>query len=205
MTRRRVVLVCGPPGAGKTTYARSLGLQVYDRDDPQWTSEKQFVAAIRQLKRQPNARAVVIRSGATASARARATELIGATEVEILDVDLETCIQRIRQRRRTTPPMSVQIVAARGWWHKYLAPPQPRKPKPRYDWRHRKLRQSLSPLVASGGAECWRCGRPIDPLERWDLGHDDDDPARYRGPEHLRCNRATSGRRALAEARRWVL
>jgi len=202
---RRVVLVCGPPGAGKTTYAKSLGLEVYDRDDPQWTSEKQFTAALRKLKHQPDAQAVVIRTGATASARERAVALVDATEVQILDVDLDTCIQRIRQRRRTTPPMSVQIVAARGWWHRYLAPPPLPRPRPVYDWRHRKIREALVPVVAAGGVECWRCGKELDPLERWDLGHDDDDPTRYRGPEHLLCNRSTSGRRAPAEARRWVL
>lgn len=202
---RRVVLICGPPGAGKTAYAKTLGLDVYDRDDEQWASERQFVAAIRRLKHDANAQAAVIRTGATASARARAAALIDATEVKILDVDLDTCIQRIRQRRRTTPPMSVQIVAARGWWHRYLAPPTTPKPKPRYDWQHRKLRQSLAPLVAAGGADCWRCGKPIDPAERWDLGHDDTDPTKYRGPEHLRCNRATSSRRTQREPNRWVL
>lgn len=67
-----------------------------------------------------------------------------------------------------------------------------------YDHNHRKLREAYKPLVASGKAHCWRCverGLPpeqslIRPNEPWDLGHDDDDRTRYRGPEHQRCNRA---------------
>jgi len=67
---REVVLICGPPGAGKSTYARSTGLKVYDRDDPQWTSERQFRQALERLRRDPSAQAAVIRSGATRSAAA---------------------------------------------------------------------------------------------------------------------------------------
>lgn len=70
-----------------------------------------------------------------------------------------------------------------------------------YGRRHRKLRQRLAPLVASGKALCARCGRLIAPGAAWDLGHVDDDRARYAGPEHQRCNRATAGRRR--RSRRW--
>jgi len=56
------------------------------------------------------------------------------------------------------------------------------------------------------GVVWWRCGDPIDPGARWDLGHVDEDgragglPERH--PEHHACNRATVTilKRKLAEA-----
>ena len=64
-----------------------------------------------------------------------------------------------------------------------------------YGLEHKKLRAKLERLVAAGEAVCWRCGLPIHPGERWDLGHDDADRAIYRGAEHARCNRASASRR----------
>lgn len=74
-----------------------------------------------------------------------------------------------------------------------------------YDYQHKKLREQVRPMVEAGKALCWRCienglspeEARIKPDEPWDLGHDDDDRSRYRGPEHQRCNRATAGRRAM--------
>lgn len=117
---RRVVLVCGPPGAGKTTYAHTLGLEVYDLDDAKWAgSDALFRAALVRLREEPGARAVVIRTGATLSARQKAATNMGATECVILAVDAAECERRIRQRGRTSTPIGMQIKAARDWWRNY--------------------------------------------------------------------------------------
>lgn len=119
---RKVVLICGPTGAGKTTLAHSLGLTVFDFDDPHWNgSDTLFRQAIGHLATDPNARAAVIRSAATLSARQDAANLCGATEVIVLDTDLKTCIEQIKDRGRTKPPLKAQIAAAQDWWSKYEA------------------------------------------------------------------------------------
>lgn len=59
---------------------------------------------------------------------------------------------------------------------------------------HRQLRATWAPRVARGTVRCWRCGEPIHRGEPWDLGHDDHNRHRYRGPEHATCNRSAGGR-----------
>ena len=59
---------------------------------------------------------------------------------------------------------------------------------------HRALRSTWAPLVATVNVKCWRCGDYIAADAPFDLGHDDADRGKYRGPEHVSCNRATSGR-----------
>lgn len=97
---RIVVVLCGPPGSGKTTQARASGLPVYDRDDPQWASEAQFRAAIRRLATQPTARAVVIRAGSSSSARRAASQMVGATHTFLITAPVAELKRRLIQRRR---------------------------------------------------------------------------------------------------------
>lgn len=61
-----------------------------------------------------------------------------------------------------------------------------------YGSAHRRLREIWGDRVKEGGIRCARCGKPIRPGDKWDLGHDDVDRKIYRGPEHQRCNRATA-------------
>lgn len=117
---RQVVLICGPPGAGKTTHAHTLGLEVYDLDDAKWGgSDALFRAALIELREQPHARAAVIRTGATLSARQKSATMMGATECVVIATDLSTCVARIKERGRTSPPISTQIKGARDWWAKH--------------------------------------------------------------------------------------
>lgn len=113
-------MVCGPPGAGKSTHAHTLGLDVYDLDDERWGwNEGLFKAELIRLRENPKARAVVIRTGATLSARQRAASMCGATDVVVLDTDLPTCLARIRKRGRVEPSLRFQINGAKKWWETY--------------------------------------------------------------------------------------
>jgi hypothetical protein len=71
-----------------------------------------------------------------------------------------------------------------------------------YGPEHEKLRRRWAPKVRAGTVCCARCQEPIEPGEKWDLGHSDD-RSYWTGPEHVRCNRATSGREPRRHSRDW--
>lgn len=98
---RTVVCLFGPPGAGKTTIANSQhDLEVYDADDPQWTDRRAFTAALKRIGADPSARAVVISSGATTSARNRTRSMAAATASYLATAPEAECRRRIVQRAR---------------------------------------------------------------------------------------------------------
>lgn len=64
--------------------------------------------------------------------------------------------------------------------------------------RATRARAMLAPMVAAGVAVCRRCGEPIAPGERWDVGHLDDLALGGHvdgrvSAEHERCNRSAGG------------
>lgn len=73
-----------------------------------------------------------------------------------------------------------------------------------YGKRHEAERQRWRPHVEArcdchpNGVICWRCQEWIPIDGPWDLGHDDRDRSRYRGPEHPPCNRAAGARNGNA-------
>lgn len=215
---RLVVVLCGPPGSGKTTIARQSGLDVYDQDDLQWTSVKAFNEALAALRTTPTARAVVTRFCATSSARHKAASLVGATHVYLIDPGQDTCIGRVKGRGRdawrgevqgvlrwyTTHDLADRVRLFPGWadLDPPSAPPPPPRPPTRtkatpasrgYGAAHKAERRRWKTIVDSGRAVCARCGKPIAAGSAWDLGHSDD-RSRWTGPEHASCNRRAGGR-----------
>jgi len=70
-----------------------------------------------------------------------------------------------------------------------------------YGAGHQRLRRTWAVQVAAGGVDCAKCGQPIRPGQRWDLGHQPGTKAAYRGPEHATCNRSTAEERNTGDPR----
>ena len=71
-----------------------------------------------------------------------------------------------------------------------------------YDAQHDRVRARWAQRVKSGSVCCARCGHPILPGMKWDLGHSDFDRSQYQGPEHQRCNRRAGAIKGNAMRRR---
>lgn len=113
---RFVAILFGPPCAGKTTIAQAAGLRVYDRDDDEWFgSEARFHRAISALNHDAGARAVVIRTGSTESARTGHRRTIGATHAWMVWVEQDEAQRRAKLRARDPK----DHVAIANWYARY--------------------------------------------------------------------------------------
>lgn len=87
------------------------------------------------------------------------------------------------------------MAADTGWHRKRITPAVKARAREYNTPKHRALRKAWQVEVDAGHASCWRCGKPIPPGTKWQLGHDDNDRTVYRGPEHPRCNLSAAARK----------
>lgn len=129
---RLVVAIYGPPGAGKTTlahaYADAAGLTVYDRDDEGWASERAFRDALKvDVADAADARAVVIRAGASAAARHQTRALIRPDHEHLLVLPVPELRRRVAERGRADVATSHAAIAT---WHAAYEPDPALDPAP---------------------------------------------------------------------------
>lgn len=129
-----VVLVCGPPGAGKTTYVQSVAMSgdvVIDLDaykvrvgGKPWDTDPLVFrravgvrdADIRALRHATGGTCYLIVSAPTKAERREWCVALKKVTVKVIDTDAEECIRRILSDSERLSAASGQVRAVREWW-----------------------------------------------------------------------------------------
>lgn len=131
------------------------------------------------------------------------------------DLECRTCATAFTQRRYGQVYCNPDCRPRRESWRNATEKPKASNTERGYGTDHRRRRAQVKPAVDRHEVECWRCGELITPDpaltgDGWDLGHDDHDRTKYRGPEHQACNRATKTHAASTTThttppRHWIM
>jgi len=125
---RNVTLICGPPGAGKTTLALQLHPQALDIGDlPPGTARQRSKIYARKAWRignNPHANTAVTRGAPTEAERARQRELCKPARTVIMLTPADECHRRVTQRNRPGDPgreLADQHDTIDTWWTAWQA------------------------------------------------------------------------------------
>jgi hypothetical protein len=149
---RQVILVTGPPGAGKSTWAQehAAGQRIYERE--QTNSEQHYRNSVAKMARDPNALAIVIRCCPTIASVKQWQQISQCTQTLTVDPGIDETLRRIEQRAR--PQWRDEAQAARMWYQSRGLLPKASHPNPY------KTRQHKQASINLRGQPCWRCGKP---------------------------------------------
>jgi len=132
---RNVHLITGPPGAGKSTHATTLGIPVFEREA--YPSDDAFRRAVRTACAPADAQAAVIRCCPTPTDLAEWRTLTRASTVTTIATPRDECARRIYHRRRAR--WRSEIEAVDHWYQQRSPNPlqhkgSRRKPVDQDDW-----------------------------------------------------------------------
>lgn len=197
---RRVVLVTGPPAAGKTTYVQARAQPsdvILDQDAIGRAAMNRGLAQIHTHQ----CSVWIIRCAPGPRLRRALAQQLGAELVHLVEPE-PTIV--LRAARRPNPRRHIAAVVK--WYAVERADPAPRTKASRvrgtttqrgYGRAHQDARKAALRDLADGTL-CGRCGQPMYRGQRLDLDHTEDRTG-YRGLAHRGCNRRAGQAKATRQ------